>query len=302
MNIWRQINPFPKVVRDYMNIWRRINPFPKVVRDYMEYMKYMKWDIYNYDVGNKDWSLRQNLGVSYGGGVPRDVLEGGALSASLISRHHLNASCCRAGAGYLKHKEAASWPLFWGQLIISPHLSSYSLFSLVVQMLSNSNFITPSHFHFGAKCPGFLLHFMWEGMSIRRELPYITPFFISLLDIITVDQYHIITFDQFNIITLAVKESFSANQYRQDQWTVRFGVPWHVILNLSMSPDTIRAIYLGPLHFVDYDGWDQTSFIVPGTGLLVILCNAAHVFSLLACEKHFYHFGSNNVTNNLVTD
>ena len=175
----------------------------------------------------------------------------------------------------------------WGQLIISPHLSSYSLFSLVVQMLSNSNFITPSHFHFGAKCPGFLLHFMWEGMSIRRELPYITPFFISLLDIITVDQYHIITFDQFNIITLAVKESFSANQYRQDQWTVRFGVPWHVILNLSMSPDTIRAIYLGPLHFVDYDGWDQTSFIVPGTGLLVILCNAAHVFSLLACEKTF---------------
>ena len=142
----------------------------------------------------------------------------------------------------------------WGQLIISPHLSSYSLFSLVVQMLSNSNFITPSHFHFGAKCPGFLLHFMWEGMSIRRELPYITPFFISLLDIITVDQYHIITFDQFNIITLAVKESFSANQYRQDQWTVRFGVPWHVILNLSMSPDTIRAIYLDPLHFVDYDG------------------------------------------------
>ena len=81
------------------NIWRRINPFPKVVKDYMEYMKYMKWDIYNYDVGNKVWSLRQNLGVSYGGGVPRDVLEGGALSASLISRHHLNVSCCRAGAG-----------------------------------------------------------------------------------------------------------------------------------------------------------------------------------------------------------
>ena len=183
-----------------MNIWRQINPFPKAVRDYMEYIKYMKWDIYNYDVGNKVWSRRQNLGVSYGGGVPRDVLEGGALSASLISRHHLNVSRCRAGAGYLKHKEAASWPLFWGQLIISPHLSSYSLFSLVVQMLSNSNFITPSHFHFGAKCPGFLLHFMWEGMSIRRELPYITPFFISLLDIITVDQYH--------IITLIITESF----------------------------------------------------------------------------------------------
>ena len=98
-NIWRQINPFPKVVRDYMNIWRQINPFPKAVRDYMEYIKYMKWDIYNYDVGNKVWSRRQNLGVSYGGGVPRDVLEGGALSASLISRHHLNVSCCRANAG-----------------------------------------------------------------------------------------------------------------------------------------------------------------------------------------------------------
>ena len=192
------------------NIWRRINPFPKVVKDYMEYMKYMKWDIYNYDVGNKVRSLRQNLGVSYGGGVPRDVLEGGALSASLISRHHLNVSRCRAGAGYLKHKEAASWPLFWGQLIISPHLSSYSLFSLVVQMLSNSNFITPSHFHFGAKCPGFLLHFMWEGMSIRRELPYITPFFISLLDIITVDQYH--------IITLIITESVWANQCQQQNW------------------------------------------------------------------------------------
>ena len=71
---------------------------------------------------------------------------------------------------------------------------------------------------------------------------------------ITIDQYHIITFDQFNIITLTVTESFSANQCRQDQWTVRFGVPRHVILNLSMSTDTIRAIYLGPLHFVDYDG------------------------------------------------
>ena len=137
------------------NIWRRINPFPKVVKDYMEYMKYMKWDIYNYDVGNKVWSLRQNLGVSYGGGVPRDVLEGGALSASLISRHHLNASCCRAGAGYLKHKEAASWPLFWGQLIISPHLSSYSLFSLVVQMLSNIDCINLFTFTLGTKCPGF---------------------------------------------------------------------------------------------------------------------------------------------------
>ena len=154
-------------------------------------------------------------------------------------------------------------------------------------MLSNSNLLLLLTFTLGAKCPGFFLRLMWEKMSIRRELPYITPFFVSLLDIITVDQYHIITFDQFNIITLAVKESFSANQYRQDQWTVRFGVPWHVILNLSMSPDTIRAIYLGPLHFVDYDGWDQTSFIVPGTGLLVILCNAAHVFSLLACEKTF---------------
>ena len=127
-------------------------------------------------------------------------------------------------------------------------------FFLVVQMLSNSNLLLLLTFTLGVKCPGFFLRFMWERMSIRRELPYITPFFISLLDIITVDQYHIITFDQFNIITLAVKESFSANQYRQDQWTVRFGVPWHVILNLSMSPDTIRAIYLGPLHFVDYDG------------------------------------------------
>ena len=147
--------------------------YPKVVRDYMEYMKYMKWDIYNYDVGNKVWSLRQNLGVSYGGGVPRDVLEGGALSASLISRHHLNVSRCRAGAGYLKHKEAASWPLFWGQLIISPHLSSYSLLSLVDQMLSNSNFITLSHFHLGAKCPGFF-YISCEKMSIRGDLPHFT--------------------------------------------------------------------------------------------------------------------------------
>ena len=198
-NIWRQINPFPKVVRDYMNIWRQINPFPKAVRDYMEYMKYMKWDIYNYDVGNKVWSRRQNLGVSYGGGVPRDVLEGGALSASLISRHHLNASCCRAGAGYLKHKEAASWPLFWGQLIISPHLSSYSLFSLVGQMLSNSNFITPSHFHFGSKVSWILLHFMWKDVD-KERLTAFHSFIISLSDIITVDQYH--------IITLIITESF----------------------------------------------------------------------------------------------
>ena len=115
-----------------MNMWRQINPFPKVVRDYMEYIKYMKWDIYNYDVGNKVWSRRQNLGVSYGGGVPRDVLEGGALSASLISRHHLNVSRCRAGAGYLKHKEAASWPLFGDSSLFhptSPPIHSFPLLS-----------------------------------------------------------------------------------------------------------------------------------------------------------------------------
>ena len=141
---------------EYMGTTKSI---PKSGEGLYEYMKYMKWDIYNYDVGNKVWSLRQNLGVSYGGGVPRDVLEGGALSASLISRHHLNASCCRAGAGYLKHKEAASWPLFWGQLIISPHLSSYSLFSLVVQMLSKSNFVTLFHFHFGSKVSWILFTF-----------------------------------------------------------------------------------------------------------------------------------------------
>lgn len=35
-----------------------------------------------------------------------------------------------------------------------------------------------------------------------------------------------------------------------------------VSLSQSMSTDTIRARYLGPLHFVDHDGWDQTSFTV----------------------------------------
>ena len=170
-------------------------------------MKYMKWDIYNYDVGNKVWSLRQNLGVSYGGGVPRDVLEGGALSASLISRHHLNVSRCRAGAGYLKHKEAASWPLFWGQLIISPHLSFYSLFSLVVQMLSKSNFVTLSHFHFGSKVSWILFTFHVrkdvgkERITIYHSLLHFT------LDIITVDQYH--------TITLISTESVWANQCQQ---------------------------------------------------------------------------------------
>ena len=142
-------------------------------------------------------------------------------------------------------------------------------------------------FQFGNNVSWILFTFHVRKDVDKERLTAFHSFIISLSDIITVDQYHIITFDQFNIITLAVKESFSANQYRQDQWTVRFGVPWHVILNLSMSPDTIRAIYLGPLHFVDYDGWDQTSFIVPGTGLLVILCNVANVFSLLACEKTF---------------
>ena len=165
--------------------------------------------------------------------------------------------------------------------------------------------ITTCHsfaFHFGSKVSWILFTF-----HVRKDVnkERITTCHSSLhftLGKITIDQYHIITFDQFNIITLAVKESFSANQYRQDQWTVRFGVPWHVILNLSMSPDTIRAIYLGPLHFVDYDGWDQTSFIVSGTGLLVILCNAAHVFSLLACEKTFLSLWFEQCYNNLVTD
>ena len=33
-------------------------------------------------------------------------------------------------------------------------------------------------------------------------------------------------------------------------------------INVNNKPDIIRARYLGPLHFVDYDGWDQTSSIV----------------------------------------
>ena len=189
-----------------MNIWRQINPFPKAVRDYMEYIKYMKWDIYNYDVGNKVWSLRQNLGVSYGGGVPRDVLEGGALSASLISRHHLNASCCRAGAGYLKHKEAASWPLFGDSSLFhptSPPIHSFPLLAKCCPIATLSLLLTfilgakcPGffyiscekmsirgesphvtlflHFNLGATCPGFFSRFMWEKMSIRRDLPHFT--------------------------------------------------------------------------------------------------------------------------------
>ena len=114
---------------EYMETTKSI---PKSGEGLYEYMKYMKWDIYNYDVGNKVWSRRQNLGVSYGGGVPRDVLEGGALSASLISRHHLNVSLCRAGAGYLKHKEAASWPLFGDSSLFhptSPPIHSFPLLS-----------------------------------------------------------------------------------------------------------------------------------------------------------------------------
>ena len=195
-----------------MNIWRQINPFPKAVRDYMEYIKYMKWDIYNYDVGNKVWSRRQNLGVSYGGGVPRDVLEGGALSASLISRHHLNVSCCRAGAGYLKHKEAASWPLFGDSSLFqptSPPIHSFPLLSKCCLILTVSIFslslweqsvldsVNVScekrcrkgenyhmslflHFTLGVKCLGFFSRFMWEKMSIRRELPHVTLLCISL--------------------------------------------------------------------------------------------------------------------------
>ena len=80
-------------------------------------------------------------------------------------------------------------------------------------------------FHFGSKVSWILFTF-----HVRKDVnkERITTCHSSLhftLGKITIDQYHIITFDQFNIITLAVKESFSANQYRQDQWTVRFGVP-----------------------------------------------------------------------------
>ena len=49
------------------------------------------------------------------------------------------------------------------------------------------------HFTLGAKCLGFFSRFMWEKISIRRELPHVTLLCISLLDTITVDQYHIIT-------------------------------------------------------------------------------------------------------------
>ena len=33
-------------------------------------------------------------------------------------------------------------------------------------------------------------------------------------------------------------------------------------INVNNKTDTIRARYLGPLHFIDCDGWDQTSSIV----------------------------------------
>ena len=97
-------------------------------------------------------------------------------------------------------------------------------------------------FHFGSKVSWILFTF-----HVRKDVnkERITTCHSSLhftLGKITIDQYHIITFDQFNIITLTVTESFSANQCRQDQWTVRFGVPRHVILNLSMS--TIKLTLL----------------------------------------------------------
>ena len=140
---------------------------------------------------------------------------------------------------------------------------------------------------------------MWEKMSIRRELPHVTLPCISLW----VNHYRSISHNHFWSIQhnhsdhhrVILSQSMSTRSMDSQVWR-----PTTCHLNLSMSPDTIRAIYLGPLHFVDYDGWDQTSFIVSGTGLLVTLCNAAHVFSLLACEKkRFYHFGLNNVNKQL---
>ena len=126
---------------------------------------------------------------------------------------------------------------------------------------------------------------MWEKMSIRRELPHVTLPCISLW----VNHYRSISHNHFWSIQhnhsdhhrVILSQSMSTRSMDSQVWR-----PTTCHLNLSMSPDTIRAIYLGPLHFVDYDGWDQTSFIVSGTGLLVTLCHAAHVFSLLACEKN----------------
>ena len=71
-------------------------------------------------------------------------------------------------------------------------------------------------------------------------------------------------------------------------------------INVNNKTNIIRARYLGPFHFVDHDGWDQTflsCFWHRPTSDPLQCCKR---FSLLACEKkRFYHFGLNNVNKQL---
>ena len=88
----------PKVVRDYMEyIWRQINPYPQKWLGII-------WNIWNkifiiMTLATKFGALGKTLASVMEVEYPEMHLEEGALSASLISRHHLNVSCCRAGAG-----------------------------------------------------------------------------------------------------------------------------------------------------------------------------------------------------------
>ena len=122
-------------------------------------------------------------------------IEGGAASALLISRHHLEVSYCRAGAGQgicntKKRRADPSMGTAHYSNPTSPHSHS---FPLVVQKLSNSNFVTLSHFHFGSKVSWILFTFHVRKYVGKERITIYHSLLHFTLDIITVDQYHTIT-------------------------------------------------------------------------------------------------------------
>ena len=146
----------PQVVRDYMEyIWRQINPYPQKWLGII-------WNIWNkifiiMMLATKFGALGKTLASVMEVEYPEMHLKEGALSASLISRHHLNVSCCRAGAGQgiCNTKKRRADPSLGTAHYSNPPSPPIHSFPLVVRMLSNIDCINLFTFTLGTKCPGF---------------------------------------------------------------------------------------------------------------------------------------------------
>ena len=120
-------------------------------------MKYIKQGIHDFDAGDNFVGALGQLWRLLGRLSTNRCIEGGAASALLISRHHLEVSYCRAGAGQdiCNTKKRRADPSMGTAHYSNPPSPPNHSFPLVVRMLSNIDCINLFTFTLGTKCPGF---------------------------------------------------------------------------------------------------------------------------------------------------